>query len=188
MKKGLVVIIIVALVLVLLVSAGVGTYNGFVEKQETIRSKESIVQTDLQRRADLIPNLVNTVKGYAQHEENVLTEVTNARAAVERAGTFEEQMAANDQLSSALSRLMVVVEAYPELKADKNFVALQDELAGTENRIAVSRKDYNEAVKEYNTAIRRFPASIIAGICGFEKSDEYFAATDSAQSAPVVSF
>ena len=188
MKKGFIVLIVIAVIAVLLVTSGVGTYNGLVEKQNNIEGKSSIVQTDLQRRADLIPNLVNTVKGYAAHEENVLTEVTNARAAVQTAGTTEEMLQANDQLSSALTRLLAVVEAYPDLKADQNFIALQDELAGTENRIATSRKDYTTAVQEYNTAIRKFPASIIAGLFGFEKCDEYFEATASAQSAPVVEF
>ena len=188
MKKGLIVLIVIAAIVVLIVTSGVGTYNGMVEKQEAINAKASIVQTDLQRRADLIPNLVNTVKGYAAHEEKVLTEVTNARAAVQAAGTTEEILAANDQLSSALTRLLAVVEAYPDLKADQNFIALQDELAGTENRIATSRKDYNTAIQTYNEAIRKFPASIIAGMFGFERCDEYFAATESAQSAPVVEF
>ena len=188
MKKGLIVLIVIAAVVVLLITSGVGTYNGLVEKQEAIKGKASIVQTDLQRRADLIPNLVNTVKGYAAHEETVLTEVTAARSAVQAAGTTEEMLAANAELDSALSRLMVVVEAYPDLKADANFIALQDELAGTENRISTSRKDYNTAVQTYNEAIRRFPASIIAGMFGFERCDEYFEATASAQSAPVVEF
>ena len=188
MKKGLIVLIVILAIVVLLITACVGTYNGLVEKQEAVKGKESIVQTDLQRRADLIPNLVNTVKGYAQHEKDVLTAVTEARAAVQRAGTTEDMLAANDQLSSALTRLLAVAEAYPDLKADQSFIALQDELAGTENRIATSRKDYNTAVQTYNEAIRKFPASIIAGLFGFERCDEYFEATDSAQSAPVVSF
>lgn len=188
MKKGSIILIVIAVIVVLLITAGVGTYNGLVEKQEAIKGKASIVQTDLQRRADLIPNLVNTVKGYAAHEEKVLTEVTNARAAVQAAGSTGEMLEANAQLDSALSRLMVVVESYPELKADANFVALQDELAGTENRIATSRKDYNTAVQTYNEAIRKFPASIFAGMFGFERCDEYFEATASAQSAPVVEF
>ena len=188
MKKGLIAIIAVVAIVVLIIISGVGTYNGLVTKREAVDKARSDIQTYLQSRADKIPNLVSTVKGYAAHEEKVLTEVTNARAAVNNAGSFDEQMAANDQLDAALTRLLAVVENYPDLKADTHFTTLMDELSGMENRIAVARKDYNGAVQTYNTAIAKFPASIIAGMFGFQRCNEYFEATDTAQSVPVVEF
>lgn len=127
----------------------------------------------LQRRADLIPNLVNTVKGYTSHEDAIIDKITTARENLNKAKTVEEKSEANDELSSALNSLMVVVENYPDLKASENFINLQDELAGTENRIAVARKDYNDAVKSYNTSIKKFPGSIFAGMFAFD-SKTYF--------------
>lgn len=164
-----------------------GTYNNLVALDENVGAAWAQVENQLQRRFDLIPNYVETVKGYAAHEREVLTEVTEARAKVGGAGTVPEKMQANNELSSALARLLVVVERYPDLKASANFIRLQDELAGTENRIAVERRRFNEAVRAYNTAIRSFPANIIAGMFGFEKA-VFFEAPQEAQTAPKVQF
>ena len=186
-NKKLLVILGVVLVIVLLVSSVVGTYNSLVNLEATVEEKQAAISTQLQRRSDLIPNLVNTVKGYAAHEEEVYTAIADARSKLAGATSVEELNNANSELSSALSRLLVVVENYPALKANENFIALQYQLEGTENRIAVARNDYNEAAKKYNTKIRRFPASIFAGIFGFEKVD-YFEAQAGAENAPEVSF
>ena len=186
-KKTLLTLGVIAAVVIILIFSVIGSYNGLVEKQTAVDSQFAQVQNVLQRRSDLIPNLVNTVKGYAAHEKEVYTAISEARAELAGAKTVEETGAANAALDSALSRLLVVVENYPELKANQNFIALQDELAGSENRIAQERKNYNEAVKEYNAGIRKFPKSIIAGIFGFEKAD-FFEADSGAQNAPEVSF
>ncbi len=178
---------VIAAVIVIAVIGIVGTYNSLVSLQAGVEEKESAISTQLQRRSDLIPNLVSTVKGYAAHEEEVYTAIADARSKLAGAGTVEEMAQANGELSSALSRLLVVVENYPELKANENFTALQDELAGTENRITVARNDYNTAAKEYNVKIRRFPNNLFAGMLGFEKVD-YFEADSNAQSVPEVSF
>lgn len=174
---------IIAAIAIWLVSG----YNGIVGMDETVNSKWAQVETQLQRRADLIPNVVNTVKGYATHEEKVFGDIANARAKLGGAKTVGETAAANEELSSALSRLLVVVENYPNLKADANFRALQDELAGTENRIAVARKDYNTSVEEFNKKIRTFPTSLYASIFGFH-SREYFKVEEGAKQVPKVSF
>ena len=145
------------------------------------------IDTYLQRRADLIPNLVNTVKGYAAHEQAALDSVTDARAKLAGASTVEEKAAADSELTAALNNLLVIVENYPDLKASANFTQLADELAGTENRIATARRDYNTAVQSYNTAIRKFPNSLIAGLFGFAQKD-YFQASDDAQNVPDVEF
>ena len=149
--------------------------------------QHSDIQVQLQRRMDLVPNLVNTVKGYAAHETEVFTAVSDARAKLAGAGTVEEASEANEELSSALSRLIAISESYPELKSNENFLSLQDELAGTENRIGVARKDYNDAVQKYNVKIRSFPTNIFANMLGFEKKQQ-FEADSAAQSAPSVSF
>jgi LemA protein len=179
-------LIILALVAVL-GFMGVSGYNNLVALHENVNGKWSQVENQLQRRADLIPNLVATVKGYAAHEQKAIQEVADARAKLAGAQGPAQKAQANDQLSGALSRLLVVVENYPNLKADKNFRALQDELAGTENRLAVSRRDYNDAVQIYNTQIHTFPTSIYAGMLGFGPK-EYFKAAAGAQQVPHVKF
>ena len=183
----LAVVAVVAILIFAIIASLIGTYNGLVEKQAEVDQKFAQVQTVLQRRSDLIPNLVSTVKGYAAHEEEVYTAIADARAALSGAKTPEELSEANGELDSAISRLLVVVENYPDLKASANFTALQDELAGAENRISTERGRYNEAVKEYNTAIKKFPNNIFAGMFGFTAAD-YFEADEGAQKAPEVNF
>lgn len=168
----------------------IGTNNSLVRMKEDVRMQQGQVETQLQRRMDLIPNLVETVKAYAKHEEAVFTEIANARASLASGiGTdnLEQIAQANNQLDSALGRLIAISEAYPELKSDKNFINLQDELAGTENRISVARQYYNESVAEYNKKVQSFPSSIIANSKGF-KTLPYFEAAAQAQSAPKVDF
>ena len=186
-KKWIVVLVIVALVAFFTYSFVQGTYNQFVRLDEAVKASWSQVENQLQRRYDLIPNLVETVKGYAAHEKEVLTEVTNARARVGGAATVDEKIKANNELTGALSRLLVVVERYPDLKANQNFIRLQDELAGTENRIAVERRRYNEVVQAYNVAIRSFPANLFAGLFGF-KAAAFFEAPAAAKTVPEVKF
>ena len=174
-----------ALILVILIF--VGSYNGLVNADEDVAKAWGNVESAYQRRADLIPNLVATVKGYQIHEQEVLTEITEARSMVAQAKTPAELTSGDAALSTALSRLLVVVENYPNLKANENFLSLQDELAGTENRVKVERDKYNEAVKTLNVKIRRFPSNIIASMFGFEKK-EVFEAEVGAEIAPEVSF
>ncbi len=185
-KKGIIIAIIVGLVVILgigLISAN----NNLVSMEAEVDAAFANIDTYLQRRADLIPNLVNTVKGYAAHEQEAIDSVTEARAKLAGASTVEEKAAADSALTTALNNLLVIVENYPDLKASANFTQLADELAGTENRIATARRDYNDAVQSYNTAIRKFPNSLIAGLFGFE-SKEYFQASDGAQNVPNVEF
>lgn len=195
MKKFIPWIIVIAVVAVL-GFWGVGCYNEMVTQEENVETAWGDVQTYYQRRADLIPNLVNTVKGYAQHESSTLQNVIEARAkatqiTVDPTNATPEQLAqyqeAQGQLSQALGRLMAVAEAYPDLKANTNFRDLQAQLEGTENRIAVARQNYNEAVKTFNTYVRRFPKNIVAAMCGFEKK-AYFEADSAAAQAPEVQF
>jgi LemA protein len=164
-----------------------GTYNGLVTMDESVKASWAQVENQLQRRYDLIPNYVETVKGYASHEKEVLLKVTEARARVGGATNIPEKIEANNELTSALSRLLVVVERSPDLKANTNFIRLQDELAGTENRIAVERRRFNETVRVYNTRIRSFPTNIIAGMFGFEKA-AFFQVPKERQEAPKVKF
>ena len=185
MKKLLPIILVV--VLAFLCVSGVKTYNSLTKQEEVVKSAWSQVENQLQRRADLIPNLVNTVKGYASHEERIFTEVADARAKLAGAATPAETAEANGALNSALSRLLAISENYPALKADANFRQLQDELAGTENRIAVARKDYNDAARLYNTKVRLFPGNIFARLLGFQ-AHEYFTADAGSENAPEVSF
>jgi LemA protein len=162
-------------------------YNTLVSQQEGVDAGWSEVENQLQRRNDLIPNLVSTVKGFAAQEKEVLTRVTELRSRVAGAATPQETIEASNQLSSALSRLLVVVERYPDLKSNQNFIRLQDELAGTENRLAVARKRYNDAVRAYNTTVKRFPSNLIAGMFGFE-TRAYFEAPEAAEETPKVEF
>ena len=164
-----------------------GTYNSLVILDEGVKAAWAQVENQLQRRYDLIPNYVETVKGFAKQEREVFIKVTEARSKVGGATTVPEKIQANNQLSSMLSRLLVVVERYPQLKSDQNFLRLQDELAGTENRIAVERRRYNETVKTYNIKVRTFPTNILAGIFGFEKAT-FFDVPESAQEVPKVEF
>ena len=186
MKKGMVIAIVVGLIVVLGIAL-ISANNNLVAMEAEVDAAFADVDTYLQRRADLIPNLVNTVKGYAAHEQEAIDSVTEARANLAGASTVEEKAAADSALTTALNNLLVIVENYPDLKASANFTQLSDELAGTENRIATARRDYNEAVREYNTAIRKFPGSLIAGLFGFEQKD-YFQASDGAQNVPTVEF
>lgn len=187
MSSGKKVIIVLAVIAFLAIFLFAGDYNKFVKMDVAIKAAWSQVENQLQRRYDLIPNLVETVKGYAKQEKDVLVEVTNARAKVGGAGTVPDKIAANNELSGALSRLMVVVERYPDLKSNQNFMKLQDELAGTENRIAVERMRYNDAVKIYNQAIRSFPANFVAGMFGFKEA-AFFKVDEVAKAAPKVKF
>ncbi len=170
------------------VCVGIGSYNRLVQTQENVDQTWAQVENVLQRRYDLIPNLINTVKGYAAHEKELFEEVTRLRSQWGAAGSQAQKVQAATALEGALGRLMVVVERYPDLKANQNFLALQDELAGTENRIATERRRYNQAVRNYNVVVRRFPSNVIAGMAGFEKSDAYFEAAEGAAQVPVVEF
>ena len=162
-------------------------YNKLVTGEETVDAAWAQVENQLQRRFDLVPNLVNTVKGYAEHEEEIFTQIADARTQYGNANTVEETADANNELSSALSRLLVVVENYPNLKADVQFTRLMDELAGTENRLTVARKDYNDTVQQFNNDVRRFPGNLIAGMFSFEQKD-YFEIKEGVEEAPAVDF
>jgi len=165
--------------------------NELVTEKNDIDGKWAQVDNDMKRRADLIPNLVETVKGYAKQEQTVISDVANARAAMLGAGSTGDRAAAikaNDQLSGALGRLLVLQEAYPDLKSNQNFLRLQDELSGTENRIAISRRDYNQAIQKYNTDVELFPKNVAAGLFGFKKDDAYFKTTDEEKKVPTVKF
>ena len=192
MKKGLAVVvgIIILLVLVLLMFGGIyaGRRNEMVRKNEAIKSAWAQVDNVIQRRADLIPNLVATVKGIAAQEQTVFHDVDAARAALLGAKSPEDRIAANGQLDGALGRLLVIVENYPQLKSNESFLKLQDELAGTENRIAVERKNYNDTIQAYNTYIALFPNNIVASIAGFKRNDAYFKATEASREVPKVEF
>lgn len=196
MKKGLIVLVVLAVVAVALFGWVKNTYNSFVSADEHVQAAWSQVENVYQRRADLIPNLVATVKGYAEHESSTLQAVMEARAkatqiTVDASDLSEEEIAryqaAQGELSQALGRLLAVSEAYPDLKANENFRDLQTQLEGTENRITVERQKFNEAAQAYNTAVRSFPANIVAGIFDFDKKG-YFKATEGAEVAPKVEF
>jgi LemA protein len=164
------------------------SYNHIVTTDEAVKASWGQVENVLQRRYDLIPNLVATVKGYAKHEQQTLEDITKYRSQWQNTQVPADKMAASKGLEGALSRLMVVMENYPQLKANENFLQLQDELAGTENRIAVERMRYNQAVQEFNLSCRQFPGNMIAKMFGFEKKDSYFEAKDAAKEAPKVDF
>ena len=187
MKAGWIVLIVVVALVAILALSLAGGYNGLVAQQESVKTAFSAIDTQLQRRADLIPNLVATVKGFAAQEKTVIASIADARAKLAGATTVGDKATADAELTGALSRLLVVVENYPELKTDKTFIALMDELAGTENRIAVARKDYNDVVKTYNTKVRTFPTVLYAGLFGFAQA-EYFEAAPGSSTAPTVSF
>lgn len=185
MNRSNKVLIGIGVVFLLLIVHVVGSYNGLVGKSESVETALSEIDNQLQRRNDLIPNLVGTVKQYAAHEEKIFSDIADARARLAGAATLADQAEADAAVNSALSRLLAIAENYPDLKANKNFIQLQDELAGTENRIAFARRDYNELAREYNTSIRRFPTNIYANLFGFDKVD-YFEASESARTVPNV--
>lgn len=196
MKKALIPILIIAVVGIFVYTKAVGVFNMFVQNEETINGQWAEVETQYQRRADLIPNLVNTVKGYADFEQETLTQVIEARAKAtsinlnadnltpENLAQFQQ---AQDQLGGALSRLLVAVERYPDLKANQNFLELQAQLEGTENRIAVARRNFNQSVQSYNSTLRTFPNNLFAGWYGFDRKG-YFEAAAGAENAPSVQF
>ncbi len=183
--KGTLIGIVAAVVVVVLVIFG--SYNSLVGLQTDVEEQAANIDTQLQRRADLIPNLVNTVKGYSEHETEVFNAVNEAREKLMSANSMEEKSEANEEVTSALNRLIAIAENYPELKSDTLYVDLMDELAGTENRIAYAREGYNDVVTSYNKAIRKFPGVIFAGMFGFEKA-ELFEASESATKVPQVEF
>ena len=188
MKTGIIILIVIVLLLFFVGSAFVSRRNEMVVKREAVNSAWSQVDVVLQRRNDLIPNLVETVKGYAAQEVKVFGDIAAARAAMAGAKTPADKIAANGQIESALSRLLVVVENYPQLRSDQNFMRLQDELAGTENRIAVERKRYNDTLQDYNTYLGLFPNNIVASLSGFARDDAYFKADEGSRQAPKVNF
>ncbi len=187
MKKSLIAIILIIGIILISISSIVGSYNSLVELDEEVDNKWAQVENQLKRRADSIPNLVNTVKGFASHEEEVFLGVAKARSGILESNTPEEYARANNELNRSMQSLNVVIERYPELKANENFIRLQDELAGTENRLAVARMDYNEIVKEFNSKVRRFPTNIMANMFGFSQK-EYFEISSEDAETPKVEF
>lgn len=188
--KGLIIAGVVLLIVLMIFGSFSGAYNKLQVMDESVNSSWAQVENQLQRRNDLIPNLVNTVKGYAKHEKEVFTNIADARSRLSGAvktGNVGSVNKANAEFSGALSRLLAIAENYPQLKADRSFVALQDEIAGTENRLAVARKDYNDSVKGLNSTVRMFPTNIIAGMIGI-KSRDYFEVEESAKKIPEVKF
>lgn|SRR5436190_3478582 len=188
MSKGIIVLVVLAIVVGIFFMQYVGVRNTLVTKDQTVKAAWSQVDIVLQRRADLIPNLVETVKGIAQQEQTVFGDIAKARSSLLSAGTPSEKIAANQQLDSAIGRLLVIVENYPQLKSNENFLRLQDELAGTENRIAVERKRYNDALQDYNTYLLKFPNNLIAGLAGFKPNEAYFQASEGSRQVPKVDF
>lgn len=186
--KALIAIVVIVVLLFAVGGSYVGAKNQMVAKNETVKSDWSQVDVVLQRRADLIPNLVETVKGYAKQEQTVFGDIAKARSTLLSATGPSEKIAANRQLDGAIGRLLAIVENYPQLHSNENFLRLQDELAGTENRIAVERKRYNDALQDYNTYIGQFPNSIWANMAGFKRNDAYFAASESSRQVPKVDF
>ena len=188
MGKGLIAVIILALIALVVFGQYVTVRNTLVSKNEAVKSAWSEVDVNLQRRADLIPNLVETVKAYAKQEQTVFGDIANARSALLSARSPSEKISANNQLDGALGRLLAIAENYPQLKSNENFLRLQDELAGTENRIAVARKRYNDGLQDYNTYVQQFPASVFAGWAGFKLNDAYFKAAEGSREVPKVNF
>jgi LemA protein len=187
MKWGIGILVVLLLLGLILGGSACGTYNSLTTKNNAVKTAFSNVDTQLQRRADLIPNLVNTVKGYAKHEEQVFSDIAEARSRLLSAQTPADKFAANDQVSSALGRLLAISENYPNLKADQNFLKLQDELSGTENRIQVARRDYNQVVLDFNNSRDTFPTVIFANLFGFPRAEE-FKAAEGSRDAPKVQF
>jgi len=188
MGKGLIVFVVLVVIVLALLGQYVGVRNQLVAKDQAVKAAWSQVDIVLQRRADLIPNLVETVKGYAQQEVTVFGDIAKARSALLSAGTPSEKMAANGQLDGAIGRLLLIVENYPQLKSNENFMRLQDELAGTENRIAVERKRYNDTLKDYNTYVLLFPNNLYAGFAGYKQNPAYFQASEASRATPKVDF
>jgi LemA protein len=188
MKSVLLILGIVVVLALLIGGPIISSRNTLVTEKNDIDAKWAQVDNDMKRRADLIPNLVETVKGFAKQEQTVIGEVTNARAALLGAHSKGDEIQANSQLSGAIGRLLVLQENYPQLKSNENFLRLQDELAGTENRIAVSRRDYNEAIKKYNTDVDLFPSNIAASLFGFHRDDAYFKTSEEDKKVPSVKF
>src|SRR5246127_5562704 len=188
MGKGVAIIVILAIIVLLVFGQYVGVRNSLVSKNEGVKAAWSQVDIVLQRRADLIPNLVETVKGYAKQEQTVFGDIAKARSALLSAGSPQDKIKANAQLDGALGRLLLIVENYPQLKSNENFLRLQDELAGTENRIAVERKRYNDVLQDYNTYVQQFPNSFFAKMAGFKPNQAYFTATEGSREAPKVNF
>jgi LemA protein len=188
MGKGLIVVIILVLIALAIFGQYAGVRNTLVTKNEAVKAAWSQVDIALQRRADLIPNLVETVKGFAKQEQTVFGDIGKARSALLSAGSPSEKIAANNQLDGAIGRLLVIVENYPQLKSNENFLRLQDELAGTENRISVERKRYNDTLQDYNTYVQQFPNNIFAGWSGFKPNDAYFKAAEGSREVPKVNF
>ena len=188
MKKSVLVIAVLAIVALGVAGMYIGRRNQMVMKNQAVNAAWAQVDVVLQRRADLIPNLVETVKGYAAQEQTVFGDIAKARSALLNAQTPADRIAANGQLDGALGRLLAIVENYPQLKSNENFLRLQDELAGTENRIAVERRRYNEAVQDYNTYVQLFPNNIFAGWAGFKPNTAYFSAAGASRETPKVQF
>jgi len=188
MSKGLIVIVVLVVIALLLFGQYVSVRNTLVQKNEAVKAAWSQVDIVLQRRADLIPNLVETVKGYARQEQTVFGQIAEARSALLSAKTPADKIAANGQLDGALGRLLAIVENYPQLKSNENFLRLQDELAGTENRIAVERKRYNDTLQDYNTYIQQFPNNLFAARAGFKPNEAYFVASEGSRQVPKVEF
>ena len=188
MKNVLIVLAVIVVIALIFGGSFIGRRNQMAIKKEAVNAAWSQVDVVLQRRGDLIPNLVETVKGYAAQEQTVFGDIAKARSALLSAHTPGEKIAANTQLDGALGRLLVVVENYPQLKSNENFLRLQDELAGTENRIAVERRSYNQVVQDYNTFIATFPNSLVASMSGFSRNDAYFKTEEGARQAPKVNF
>ena len=188
MKIGLIIVGVLVVLALIVGGQAVGVRNDLVTQREGIKGAWAKVDNSLQRRADLLPNLVSTVKGFAKQEETVFGQIASARAAMAGARSPQERIAANDQIGSALGRLLVISENYPQLKSNENFLRLQDELSGTENRIAVERRKYNEVVQKYNTSIAIFPSNIWAGLFGFAREDAYFKTEPAKRAVPEVKF
>jgi len=192
MNRALIAVAVVVAIILLVVLFAFGQYvsvkNTLVSKNESVKAAWSQVDIVLQRRSDLIPNLVDTVKGYAKQEQTVFGDIAKARSALLSAGSPQQKIAANGQLDGALGRLLVIVENYPQLKSNENFLRLQDELSGTENRIAVERKRYNDTLRDYNTYVQQFPNSFFAGFAGFKPNEAYFEASPGSREVPRVNF